>query len=67
VGFLSMAFAFTANPEVKTDTEVKQSPASQTVKMDSGEVVYVSGNDIVVKTFDGKLRHFPDALETTKP
>jgi anaerobic selenocysteine-containing dehydrogenase len=49
------------------DITWKEAVASQTVKMDSGEVVYVSGNDIVVKTFDGKLRHFPDALETTKP
>jgi hypothetical protein len=60
VGFLSMTFAFSANPQVKTDTEVKQSLALQTVKMDSGEVVYVSGNDIVVRTFDGEFRHFPD-------
>jgi hypothetical protein len=55
-----MTFAFSANPQVKTDTEVKQSLALQTVKMDSGEVVYVSGNDIVVRTFDGEFRHFPD-------
>ena len=60
VGVLSMTFAFIANAQVKTETKVELRPVLQNVKMDSGEVVYVSGNDLVVKTFDGQLRHFPD-------
>jgi len=55
-----MTFAFIANAQVKTETKVELRPVLQNVKMDSGEVVYVSGNDLVVKTFDGQLRHFPD-------
>ena len=58
--FLCITFGFIANAQVKTETKVEQGPVLRNVKMDSGEVVYVSGNDLVVKTFDGQLRHFPD-------
>jgi hypothetical protein len=55
-----MTLAFTANAQVKTETTVKDSLASQTVKVETAEVVYVSGNDLVVKTAEGALRHFPN-------
>ena len=35
-------------------------PASQTVKVETAEVVYISGHDLIVKTDGGELRHFPD-------
>ena len=60
VNFYSITCGFMTNAQVKTETKVEQGPVLQNVKMDSGEVVYVSGNDLVVKTFDGELRHFPD-------
>jgi hypothetical protein len=62
-GFLSMTLMFSANAQVKTETTVQDSPASQTVKVEAAEVVYVSGNDLIVKTDDGELRHFPNVPE----
>jgi hypothetical protein len=59
-GFLCMILAFTANAQVQTETKVEDRPASQTVKIETAEVVYVSGNDIVVRAGDGELRHFPN-------
>ena len=59
-GFLCLILAFTANAQVKTETKVEEGPASQTVKVETAEVVYISGNDLIVKTDDGELRHFPD-------
>ena len=59
-GFLCIILAFTANAQVKTETKVEEGPASQTVKVETAEVVYISGNDLIVKTDDGELRHFPD-------
>ena len=59
-GFLCLILAFTANAQVKTETKVEEGPASQTVKVETTEVVYISGNDLIVKTDDGELRHFPD-------
>jgi len=44
----------------KETTVEQQGLATQTVKVETGEVMYVAGNDLVVKTDDGELRHFPN-------
>ena len=59
-GFLCMTLAFSTNAQVKTETKAEEGVASQTVKVETAEVVYVSGNDLIVRTDDGELRHFPD-------
>jgi hypothetical protein len=59
-GFLCITLALTANAQVKTETKVEEGLASQTVKIESAEVAYVSGHDLIVKTDDGELRHFPN-------
>ncbi len=59
-GLLCISLAFTANAQVKTETNVEEGPASQTVKVETAEVVYISGHDLVVRTDDGELRHFPN-------
>ena len=59
-GFLCIVLALTANAQVKTETKVEERPASQAVKVEAAEVMYISGNDLIVKTDDGELRHFPD-------
>ena len=59
--FLCITLAFTANAQVKKETTVEQQGlATQTVKVETGEVMYVAGNDLVVKTDEGELRHFPN-------
>jgi hypothetical protein len=54
---------------VQTQTETKQQgPATKKVTVERGEVVYVSGNDVVIKMQDGTLRHFnnvPDNVTIT--
>src|SRR6516165_10563712 len=57
---LSVVLALNVNAQVKTETKVEEGLVSQTVKVETGEVVYVSGNDLIVKTDDGELRHFPN-------
>ena len=57
---LSVVLALNVNAQVKTETKVEEGLVSQTVKVETGEVVYVSGNDLIVKTDDGMLRHFPN-------
>jgi hypothetical protein len=63
VGLLFITLAFPANSQVKTETKVEEGAASKTVKVETAEVVYVSGSDLVVKTDDGELRHFPNVSE----
>jgi hypothetical protein len=68
-GAAFLAIAFTAHAQVQTNTTVAQSgAATKTVKVERGEVVYVSGNSLVVKAEDGTLRHFdnvPDSVTVT--
>jgi hypothetical protein len=60
VGVLCVTLAYSAYSQVKTETKVEEGLASQTVKIETAEVVYVSGSDLVVKNDDGELRHFPN-------
>lgn len=59
-GLFCLTLALTANSQVKTETRVEEGLASQVFKIETAEVVYVSGHDLVVKTEDGGLRHFPN-------
>jgi len=58
-GFLCMGLGVHCK-FVKTETKAEQGLPSQVVKIETEEVVYVSSHDLVVKTEDGLLRHFPN-------
>lgn len=65
-GTLCLAFSLTASGQVQTET--KSAPAgapTKTVKVAKGEIVYVSGNNVVVKMEDGTLRHFDNVPDST--
>jgi IPT/TIG domain len=58
-GAACVAIAFTAHAQVDTTTKVATAgPVKKTVNVERGTVVYVSGNNVVVKADDGTLRHF---------
>ena len=51
--------------QVQTSKTVAHGASTHEVQIERGEVVYVSGNDVVIKTEDGELRHFnnvPDSV-----
>jgi hypothetical protein len=65
VGAALLAIVFTSQAQVETHTHEKKGAATHQVKIERGEVVYVSGNSVVVKAEDGTLRHFdnvPDSV-----
>ena len=65
-GALCTVFALSASGQVETQTKTATVGASKkTVEVARGEVVYVSGNSVVVKLEDGTLRHFDNVPETT--
>jgi len=66
VGAVCMTFAISANAQVQTETSSTSGKATRTVKVESGQVVYVSGNDLVVKMADGTLRHFNNVPESAR-
>jgi hypothetical protein len=59
-------FAAVTSAQVETQTTTTTEAGSKTVKVEKGEVVYVSGNDLVVKSEDGTLRHFNNVPESAK-
>jgi LPXTG-motif cell wall-anchored protein len=66
VGAVCLTFAASGNAQVQTDTSTSSGTATKTVKVESGQVVYVSGNDLVVKMPDGTLRHFNNVPESAR-
>lgn len=61
-----MAFAFATNAQVQTQTEVQNGTPTQQVEVRHGQVVYVSGNDVVIKGDDGKIRDYPNVPESAR-
>ncbi|MGA7409889.1 MAG: hypothetical protein WBW33_05350 [Bryobacteraceae bacterium] len=55
-----------AYAQVQTATSVEHGVATSQVTIERGEVVYVSGNDVMIKMEDGSLRHFPDVPESAR-
>jgi RNase P/RNase MRP subunit p29 len=67
-GTMSLAVAFMAHAQVQSTQTVTPGTATKTVKVERGEIVYVSGNNVVVKAEDGTLRDFnnvPDSATVT--
>jgi hypothetical protein len=69
VGAALLAIAFTSYAQVQSETKTTPGGGPTTsVKVERGEVVYVSGNSCVIKAEDGTLRHFdnvPDSVTVT--
>lgn len=64
-GTLCIAFALPSAAQVQTSKATTHGESTQSVKVERGEVVYISGNNVVIKGEDGELRHFnnvPDSV-----
>ena len=64
-GVLTLAFAAGAVAQVQTETSTSSGAPTHETTITTATVVYVSGNDVVVKMEDGSLRHFnnvPDSF-----
>ena len=66
VAGVCLAFALSMRAQVKTETSTTAAQASHAMTVERGEVLYVSGNDLVVKMEDGTIRHFPNVPENAK-
>jgi hypothetical protein len=67
-GALCVAFSLPAAAQVKSTETVEHGSPTKQVNVERGEVVYVSGNDVVIKKEDGSLRDFfdvPDSVTVT--
>jgi LPXTG-motif cell wall-anchored protein len=57
-GIVCVVFAVAMLAQETSKTEAKAGAASKQVQVERGEVVYVSGNDVVIKMENGEVRHF---------
>jgi hypothetical protein len=64
-GALCVAFSLPAAPQVKSNETVEHGTPTKQVTVQRGEVIYVSGNDVVIKMEDGLLRDFFNVPEST--
>src|SRR5215471_5839110 len=62
---LVLFLSFTTAAQVQTETKTQGVPTHE-VTVERGEVVYVSGNDLVLKMGDGSLRNFLDLPDTDR-
>ena len=63
---LFFAFELCATAQVQTTTSTTSGQAQKEVTVERGEVVHVSGNDLVVKMEDGSLRDFHNVPESAR-
>lgn len=66
VGLVCIAFAASMSAQVKTETSTMHGPSTQEVKVERGEVVMVTGNDLIVKMDDGTIRHIANVPESAR-
>lgn len=60
------AFPVTMMAQVETQKAVSHGQTSREVTVERGEVVYVSGNDLVVKMENGETRFFPNVPDSAR-
>jgi hypothetical protein len=65
-GVLCFAFTLSVSAQVQTETKTAGHKAAISTQVERGEVVYVSGNDLVVKMEDGSLRNFTNVPDSAK-
>jgi hypothetical protein len=66
VAVMCFAFAVSMSAQVKTDTTTSSGQAVHEVTVERGEVVFVSGNDMMVKMEDGSIRDFHNVSESAR-
>jgi hypothetical protein len=66
VGVVCLALAVSMSAQVKTESSTSSGPSTSTTKVVRGTIVYLSGNDMVLKMDDGTLRHFNNIPDSAK-
>lgn len=62
----TLGLALTMSAQVQTSTSTTPGTAQTQTSVERGEVVHVSGNDVVVKMEDGTIRDFPNVPEDAR-
>jgi LPXTG-motif cell wall-anchored protein len=63
-GMICLAFALSLSAQVQTETNTASQTPSSTTKTVGGTIVYVNGNDLILKMDDGTLKHISNVSPT---
>jgi hypothetical protein len=66
VAAVCLTVTLNMSAQVQTTTSTTQGKASVVTQVEKGEIVFVSGNSVVVKMADGSLRHFNNVPESAR-
>lgn len=66
VGVVCLTFAMNGRAQVQTETSTTAGQATKVVQVEHGQVVYVKGNELVVKMQDGTYRHFTNVPDSAR-
>jgi hypothetical protein len=64
-GALCIAFCLPAEAQVQSTESTEHGESTHQVNVQRGEIVYVSGNDVMIKMEDGSLRNFENVPDST--
>lgn len=59
-----LACTLSISAQVQTNTNTVGEKATIVTQVERGEVVYVSGNDVLIRMEDGTIQHFPNVPES---
>ena len=65
-GVTYIVVALSGSAQVQTQTTTTSGKTSHRVKVDRAEVVFVSGNDLLLRMEDGTIRHIAQVPDTSK-
>lgn len=63
-GAVCLAFAMSLSAQVQTRTNTSTETPTKEVTVERAEVVYVNGNDVVLRMEDGTIRHLPNVPDS---
>jgi hypothetical protein len=66
LAFACLLLSAATMAQVKTETGTSKETATVETKVERAEVVYASGNDVVVKMENGEIRNFPNVPDSVK-
>src|SRR5215472_10224699 len=66
MGFVCLLLSATMSAQVQTESKTTKGQPTVETNVERGEVVEVTGNDLVVKMEDGQIRNFPNIPESAR-
>jgi hypothetical protein len=63
---LFLAFTASMMAQIKTETTTTAGASSKEVNVERGEIIYVSGNDLIIKMENGEIRHLANVPDSAR-